>query len=61
MKRERHKDAGNWELLSKSHESRRVEGTSEGGQDRMSCRSDDDDDAAAAAAADDDDRGHQQL
>ena len=54
MKRERCKDAGNWELLSKSHESRKVEGTSEGGQDRMGCRSDDDDD-------DDDDRGHQQL
>jgi hypothetical protein len=32
------------ELAGNSHESRRVEETSEGGQDCMSCSADDDDD-----------------
>jgi hypothetical protein len=42
MKWERTKDAGIKELVCNSHESRRVEETSEGGQDFMSCSADDD-------------------
>jgi hypothetical protein len=37
----RHKDAGFEELVGNSHESRRVEETSKGGQYSMSCSADD--------------------
>lgn len=40
---EGNKDAGNKEVVGKSHELRRVKEISERGQDFMSCRADDED------------------